>query len=144
MSSAAKRGSLRTAARRTPGKPGATRSGRRAKTANAAKVGAGKAAASVKTPRTPRAASPAAPPRTASAGQLAVGQPVADFTLPATGGAPWRLSDARGSKLVLYFYPRDNTPGCTQEGVDFAALAADFAAAGARIVGISRDSLAAT
>jgi peroxiredoxin Q/BCP len=69
-------------------------------------------------------------------------EPVADFTLPATGGKPWHLADARGSKLVLYFYPRDNTPGCTREGTDFAALAARFAAAGTQLAGISRDSLA--
>jgi len=73
---------------------------------------------------------------------VAVGKPVADFSLPATGGEPWRLADARGTKLVLYFYPRDNTPGCTQEGSDFAALAPRFKAAGTQIVGVSRDSLA--
>ncbi|HLK71973.1 MAG TPA: peroxiredoxin [Steroidobacteraceae bacterium] len=72
--------------------------------------------------------------------RVALDEPVADFTLPATGGKPWRLSAARGSKLVLYFYPRDNTPGCTQEGADFAALAARFRAAGTQIVGISRDT----
>jgi peroxiredoxin Q/BCP len=72
--------------------------------------------------------------------KAAVGQPVADFTLPATGATSWRLADARGKKLVLYFYPRDNTPGCTQEGVDFAALAPRFAAASTQIVGVSRDT----
>ncbi len=86
------------------------------------------------------AAKAAAPPR--SGGKLALDEPVADFTLPASDGRPWRLADARGKKLVLYFYPRDNTPGCTQEGADFAALAARFAAAGTQIVGISRDSVA--
>jgi thioredoxin-dependent peroxiredoxin len=68
---------------------------------------------------------------------------VADFVLPATSGSTWRLKDARGHKLVLYFYPRDNTPGCTLEGQQFAALAERFARAGVRIAGISRDSLAA-
>ena len=72
---------------------------------------------------------------------VALGQPVSDFSLPATGGKPWRLRDAHGSKLVLYFYPRDNTPGCTLEGQEFAALAAQFTRAGTRIAGISRDSL---
>ncbi|HWG77473.1 MAG TPA: peroxiredoxin [Steroidobacteraceae bacterium] len=72
---------------------------------------------------------------------VAVGKPVADFSLPATGGRPWNLAAARGSKLVLYFYPRDNTPGCTQEGSEFAALAARFKAASTLIAGISRDSL---
>jgi peroxiredoxin Q/BCP len=74
---------------------------------------------------------------------VAVGQVVADFSLPATGGALWQLKDARGGKLVLYFYPRDNTPGCTLEGQQFAALAPRFARAGVTIAGISRDSVAA-
>jgi peroxiredoxin Q/BCP len=78
----------------------------------------------------------------AATATVTVGKPVADFALPATGGHPWRLHDVRGSKLVLYFYPRDNTPGCTQEGSDFAALAARFKAAGTQIAGISRDSAA--
>ena len=73
---------------------------------------------------------------------VAIGKPVADFSLPATGGALWQLRRARGRKLVLYFYPRDNTPGCTLEGREFAALAAEFALAGTDIVGISRDSVA--
>jgi peroxiredoxin Q/BCP len=74
---------------------------------------------------------------------VALGQAVADFSLPSTGPtSPWHLHDARGSKLVLYFYPRDNTPGCTLEGQEFAALAAQFAKAGILIAGVSRDSLA--
>lgn len=77
-----------------------------------------------------------------AAAKVALGQAVADFALPRTGGGAWRLSEARGSKLVLYFYPRDNTPGCTLEGQQFAALAARFAKAGCAIVGISRDSVA--
>ncbi len=86
-----------------------------------------------------------APPKRKAAARAAVtiGRAVADFSLPATGGAPWRLKDARGHKLVLYFYPRDNTPGCTLEGQQFAALAPRFERAGVIIVGISRDSLAA-
>jgi thioredoxin-dependent peroxiredoxin len=74
---------------------------------------------------------------------VTIGQALSDFSLPATGGGLWRLKDARGRKLVLYFYPRDNTPGCTLEGQQFAALAARFDRAGITIVGISRDSLAA-
>ena len=88
-----------------------------------------------------------APPRPIKTGSaeatLAPGKPVPAFTLPATGGGLWRLADARGRKLVLYFYPRDNTPGCTLEGQQFAALAPRFDAAGVTIVGISRDTLAA-
>jgi peroxiredoxin Q/BCP len=74
---------------------------------------------------------------------ITLGSEVPEFTLPATGGGVWRLSDARGRKLVLYFYPRDNTPGCTLEGQQFAALAPRFERAGTSIVGISRDSIAA-
>jgi peroxiredoxin Q/BCP len=80
-----------------------------------------------------------APPRQA----VTIGNEVPDFSLPATGGSSWQLKDARGRKLVLYFYPRDNTPGCTLEGQQFAALAPRFERAGVTIVGISRDSVAA-
>ncbi len=52
------------------------------------------------------------------------------------------LADYRGAPLVLYFYPKDDTPGCTREAQDFTALAADFAAAGVAVVGISKDSVA--
>jgi thioredoxin-dependent peroxiredoxin len=69
------------------------------------------------------------------------GKPVKDFSLPSTGGATFRLSDARGTKLVLYFYPRDNTAGCTQEGADFRDAWPAFKRAGCAIYGISRDSL---
>jgi len=68
-------------------------------------------------------------------------KPVPAFSLPATGGAAWALKDAAGSKLVLYFYPRDNTAGCTQEGSDFSAQHAAFRKAGAVIFGVSADSL---
>jgi len=69
-----------------------------------------------------------------------IGLPVPDFEAPATG-APFRLADHKGRKLVLYFYPKDNTPGCTTEGQDFRDRHADFRAAGAEVFGISRDSL---
>jgi len=64
-----------------------------------------------------------------------------DFTLHATGGQTVTLSALRGRKLVIYFYPKDNTPGCTNETRDFGALQGEFAAAGCTILGISRDSL---
>jgi thioredoxin-dependent peroxiredoxin len=72
---------------------------------------------------------------------VAVGKAVAEFSLPSTAGGTWRLKDARGHALVLYFYPRDNTPGCTLEGQQFAALAPKFDKAGVTILGVSRDSL---
>src|SRR5262245_24163522 len=71
-----------------------------------------------------------------------LGKPVPDFSLPSTGGATFRLSDRRGKKLVLYFYPKDNTPGCTLEGAGFRDAHKDFARAGAEVFGVSRDSLA--
>jgi peroxiredoxin Q/BCP len=64
-----------------------------------------------------------------------------DLTLPATGGQPVALSALRGAKLVLYFYPKDNTPGCTDETRDFGTLHAEFTAVGCQVFGVSRDSL---
>ena len=66
---------------------------------------------------------------------------VPDFELASTGGGSFRLSEARGSKLVIYFYPKDNTPGCTAEGQAFRDLHAQFTKIGCAIYGISRDSL---
>jgi|SRR5436190_17366484 len=68
------------------------------------------------------------------------GKSVKDFSLPSTGG-PFRLSALRGSNVVLYFYPRDNTPGCTTEGMQFRDLHKKFVGAGALVFGVSRDSL---
>jgi peroxiredoxin Q/BCP len=65
---------------------------------------------------------------------------VADFTAESTDGT-FTLSDHRGHPVVLYFYPRDNTPGCTMEGEQFRDLYPEFAAAGAVLAGVSRDSL---
>jgi peroxiredoxin Q/BCP len=65
---------------------------------------------------------------------------LADFSAPSTGGA-FSLSEQKGLHLVLYFYPKDSTPGCTTQGQDFRDLYAAFSAANTRIFGISRDSL---
>jgi len=73
---------------------------------------------------------------------VSVGRKVPDFSLPATGGGNWKLSAARGSKVVVYFYPKDNTSGCTKEGVAFADLDKAFRKEGAVVVGVSPDSLA--
>lgn len=70
-----------------------------------------------------------------------IDRPAPEFTLPATGDGELSLSDLRGKNIVLYFYPRDNTPGCTREGQDFRDLYEDFRAAGAEIIGVSRDSV---
>ncbi len=66
---------------------------------------------------------------------------IADFTLPATGGTDFTLSAARGKLLVIYFYPKDNTPGCTSESQAFRDLYPQFSKAGCEVVGISRDSI---
>ena len=68
-------------------------------------------------------------------------QAVADFTLPATGGIDFTLYPIRSKSLVIYFYPKDSTPGCTTEAQQFRDLYADYRKAGSEIVGISRDSL---
>jgi thioredoxin-dependent peroxiredoxin len=67
--------------------------------------------------------------------------PVVDFTLAGTGGSDFTLSKFQGKKLVLYFYPKDSTPGCTTQAQGFRDLQADFQAANTIVVGVSRDSL---
>ncbi len=73
---------------------------------------------------------------------VALDKKVPAFTCAITGGGRWKLSDAAGKKLVLYFYPKDNTTGCTQEGMDFRDAYPKFKKAGAVVLGISPDSLA--
>jgi peroxiredoxin Q/BCP len=74
---------------------------------------------------------------------IAIGDTIPDLELPATGDKTIKLSDFRGQRLVLYFYPKASTPGCTQEGLDFSAAAADFASAKTAILGASRDGIKA-
>lgn len=71
------------------------------------------------------------------------GDAAPDFTLPRDGGATVTLSALAPQEVVLYFYPKDDTPGCTTEALDFTRLAPDFAAAGAVVVGVSKDSVKA-
>jgi len=68
-------------------------------------------------------------------------QAVPDFELPATGGKLFRLSEMRGAPLVLYFYPKDDTPGCTDEGRQFRDLHEAFVACRCSVFGVSRDSV---
>ena len=70
------------------------------------------------------------------------GDKAPDFELETEGG-PARLADFAGKTLVLYFYPKDDTSGCTREAQDFTGLAPEFAKAGATVIGVSKDSLAA-
>jgi peroxiredoxin Q/BCP len=73
---------------------------------------------------------------------LADGDKAPDFELSAAEGKPVQLADFAGRKLVLYFYPKDDTSGCTKQAIDFNALRADFANAGTDILGVSPDSVA--
>ncbi|MGM0563259.1 MAG: thioredoxin-dependent thiol peroxidase [Pseudomonadota bacterium] len=72
---------------------------------------------------------------------IEVGQTIPDITLPASGGKEIALSDYRGKNLVLYFYPKDSTPGCTTEGQDFRDHKSDFEACNTVILGASKDSV---
>ena len=72
---------------------------------------------------------------------VTVGQAVPDFSVAATGDQTVRLADLRGRRLVLYFYPKDNTPGCTVEGRQFRDLHSRFAALNTVVFGVSRDSV---
>ena len=68
-------------------------------------------------------------------------QTIPDFELPATSGTNFKLSNHQGNILVIYFYPKDNTPGCTTQGMQFRDNYAEFHAVNAEIVGVSRDNL---
>ena len=70
------------------------------------------------------------------------GQPAPDFTMPRDGGGTVALSDLKGRKVVLYFYPKDDTSGCTKEAIAFSEKLAEFDAVGATIVGVSKDTVA--
>jgi peroxiredoxin Q/BCP len=72
---------------------------------------------------------------------VSVGKRVKNFTLPATGDQDLSLQDFSGRHLVIFFYPKDNTPGCTREGQDFRDLYEQFTTAGADVLGVSRDSV---
>ena len=73
---------------------------------------------------------------------LEIGTPAPDFTLPDQNGVMHSLSDYRGQKVVLYFYPRDNTAGCTKQACAFGELYPQFQEKGAVVIGVSKDSVA--
>ena len=73
---------------------------------------------------------------------LNIGTVAPDFTLPDQNGEPHRLSDYRGRKVILYFYPKDNTAGCTKQACNFKELMPQFREKGAVILGVSKDSVA--
>ena len=92
-------------------------------------------------PKSAAAAAPAAQ-KAANGGGLVVGKKVPAFSAASTGGKAWKSSEAAGKNVVIYFYPRDNTTGCTKEGEDFRDLAPAFKKANTQILGVSTDSLA--
>ena len=73
--------------------------------------------------------------------ELNIGDKAPDFDLPTDGGGSVKLSDLKGQSVVLYFYPKDDTSGCTSEAQGFTAAAADLKKAGAVVIGVSKDSV---
>jgi peroxiredoxin Q/BCP len=73
---------------------------------------------------------------------LEIGSPAPDFALPGNDSKTIKLSDLRGKNVVLYFYPKDDTPGCTTEAKDFTSMMAEFEAANTVIIGMSKDTAA--
>jgi len=73
--------------------------------------------------------------------KIEIGKKAPQFSLEGTGGT-WSLEDGKGLAVIIYFYPKDNTSGCTQEGLDFAALHAQFKKSKAMVLGVSPDSVA--
>lgn len=107
-----------------------------------------KAAAAARSRPAPKAAKAAAKPKLDSTssgrpGGVAEGARAPDFELPRDGGQSVSLADFAGEKLVIYFYPRADTPGCTRESMDFSRLAKEFAAAHTKVIGVSADPVRA-
>jgi thioredoxin-dependent peroxiredoxin len=98
------------------------------------------ATAPAKSPATMRTAAPSAPSRKTAAIE---GEQAPEFDLPRDGGERVSLADHVGRKLVIFFYPRADTPGCTREAIDFTRLKADFAEAGTAVLGVSADPIKA-
>jgi thioredoxin-dependent peroxiredoxin len=112
--------------------------------ARAAKTGGTKAAKPPKARKTtPRKASQIAPSKALKPGTLSESVKAPAFHLPRDGGESVSLADFAGQKLVVFFYPRADTPGCTREAIDFTRLKADFAAAGTAVLGVSADPVKA-
>ena len=95
-----------------------------------------------KAPVEKASAAGSAPVKSGGSGKIAVGKKVPAFSSAVTGGGSWKSSEAAGKNLVLYFYPRDNTTGCTAEGEAFRDLAPAFKKANTTILGVSPDSIA--
>ena len=136
--------------RKKPAKSALKRTGATTKSKSRAKAAAtapkSRAASRSKPPA--KAAKATVKPKTESkpagrAGGLAEGARAPEFSLPRDGGKSVSLADFAGEKLVVYFYPRADTPGCTRESMDFSRLAKDFAAARTKVIGVSADPVRA-
>jgi len=115
--------------------------GKRAKAGLTAKSTARSQAQSRPRPKAAAAANPKTNPKPAAG--LAEGVRAPDFRLPRDGGGAVSLADFAGEKLVIYFYPRADTPGCTREAMDFSRLAKQFTAAHTKVIGVSADPVKA-
>jgi thioredoxin-dependent peroxiredoxin len=127
-----------------------TRAATQTKSAKTQRTPAGKSTGTIAKAASHKAASKrlnssksASAPGTAAKAALAEGQKAPAFRLPRDGGGVVALSDYAGQKLVLFFYPRADTPGCTREAIDFTRLTGAFATAGTAVLGISADPLKA-
>jgi thioredoxin-dependent peroxiredoxin len=131
----------KSAVKRTKAAAKAAPRGKRAKAGLTAKSTARSQAQSRPRPKAAAAANPKTNPKPAAG--LAEGVRAPDFRLPRDGGSAVSLADFAGEKLVIYFYPRADTPGCTREAMDFSRLARQFAAAHTKVIGVSADPVKA-
>lgn len=147
MSKKSRKKSSKTPSSRPTAKKNApkTRATTQAKSAKTQRTPATKSTGTVAKAASQKAASkPLRSSKSAGAsGGLAEGHKAPAFRLPRDGGEVVTLADYQGRKLVLFFYPRADTPGCTREAIDFTRLAGDFAAAGTAVLGVSADPLKA-
>ena len=143
MSKKTRKKSPKPSSKSATGKSASVRSPKATK-ARAAKTGGTKAAKPPKARKTtPRKASQTAPSKALKPGALSEGVKAPAFRLPRDGGESVSLADFAGKKLVVFFYPRADTPGCTREAIDFTRLRSDFAAAGTAVLGVSADPVKA-
>lgn len=148
MSKKTRKKSSKTSRKSATAKQASVRSPK-AKKPRAAKTGGTKAARSKEAAASPRkrgsqtaASKPLKAPRSMS-GSLAEGAKAPGFHLPRDGGNSVSLSDFKGQKLVVFFYPRADTPGCTKEAIDFTRLRSEFATTGTAVLGVSADPVKA-
>ncbi|MBR0871089.1 peroxiredoxin [Bradyrhizobium tropiciagri] len=158
MSKKTRKKSTDTKGKRGAAKPARAASAAARKSATKTRTAAAKAKETVKPKTKAAAAAKAAPkatskpskpkpaaksPAKSAAAKLAEGAPAPAFHLPRDGGSSVSLADFAGRKLVLFFYPRADTPGCTKEAIDFTRLKGEFADAGTEVLGISADTVKA-